>query len=87
MIRVTVELLPGGDESKVKHLGTAYITNDGTGDFDTGNYDIKLSKWGQPNSIWKTGRFIGFPRLKLGPWDLLCMALIATLGDRLKVRL
>lgn len=83
MIRVTVELLPRGDASNPQHLGTAYITNEGTGDRNIGDYSVKLSKWGKPDVTWKTGSLTGFPRLKLGPWDLLCLCLIATLGNRI----
>lgn len=82
MIRVTIELVPRGDESKKKHLGTAEIVNDGTGDIATGNYTVRLSKWGQPEQTWKRGSLTGFPRQRLGPWDLLALALVATIGDR-----
>lgn len=84
MIRVTVELLLRGEVSLAKHLGTAYITNNASGDTESGNYTIKLSKWGEPDKTWKTGELLGFQRLKFGPWDLLCLCLIATLGDRIK---
>lgn len=84
MIRVTVELVPRGDETKKQHLGTAEIINDGTGTLETGNYTIHLSRWGQPKQAWKKGKLSGFPRLKLGPWDLLLLALAATIGNRVK---
>lgn len=83
MIRVTIELVPRGDESKKTHLGTAEIVNDGTGTMETGNYTIRLSKWGKPTQTWRQGELKGFPCQRLGPWDLLAMALIATIGNRL----
>jgi hypothetical protein len=82
MIRVTVELLPKGDESQKRHLGTALIANDGTGSEREGNYNVQLSKWGEPGIAWKKGRVEGFPRKGLGPWDLLGVALATILADR-----
>ena len=43
MLRVTVELLPFGDESAKKTLTTFDIANNGTGDVEYGNYDVRLS--------------------------------------------
>ena len=82
MIKVTVELLPFGDESKKKHLGIAYISNDGSGQENLGNYKVTLSKMGKPNETWKLGTVIDFPRKKLGGWDLLYRALQDVVGDR-----
>ena len=84
MLRITVELLPNGDESQKRHLGTAEITNLGSGDDKTGNYEVRLSKWGNPSQMWKCGELKGFPRQQLGPWDLLSLCLVATIGDRIK---
>lgn len=42
MIRVTVELIPKGDESKARILGTMEITNDATGSDGLGNYNGTL---------------------------------------------
>jgi hypothetical protein len=81
MLRVTVELVPHGDESRARHLGTAVIANDGTGDLDTGNYWAKLSKWGS-GATWKRGKYKGFPRKRRGPWDLLYCLLREIVGER-----
>jgi len=81
-IRVTVELLPGGDESQADHRGTATIANDGTGTENLGNYTVTLFGTGEPNGIWKRGRVLGFPRGRLGVWDLLYLALRSTVGER-----
>lgn len=84
MLRITIELVPHGDESRKRAIGYAEIRNDGTGDRQTGNYGVRLSQWGRPGSTWKRGVVTGFPRLKLGPWDLLYLALDACVGGRNK---
>ena len=40
MLRITVELLPYGDESRKRTLGTILAANDGTGDALTGHYNV-----------------------------------------------
>ena len=82
MLRITIELLRYGDASNPEHLGTGYISNDGSGDLKTGNYDVKLSKRDNPEDIWRYGRVRGFPRLQKGPWDLLFVALRGCVGKR-----
>jgi hypothetical protein len=84
MLVVTVELWPGGDESRKRHLGTAKIVNDGTGTTRVGNYTATLSKWGRPNQVWKRGSFRGFRRQAYGAWDLLGGALVGLLSDRIQ---
>lgn len=81
MIRVTVELIPatGGPP---RHLGTAYISNDGTGNKQAGNYRAMFSKARQPKTPWRKGSVEGFPRLRRGAWDLLYLALRSAVGDR-----
>lgn len=87
MIRVTVELLPGGYEEGKRTLGVATISNDMEDTMQTdgslGSYRVKLSKSGaKVDETWKTGRVTGLPRKRLGGWDLLFRALRATVGDR-----
>jgi len=82
MVRITIELLPGGDEGRKRHLGTALIVNDGTGTTSRCSYYVKLSKWGAPNITWKKGRVEDFDRKKRGPWDLLYLALRNIVGSR-----
>ena len=82
MIRVTIEMVPKGDESRKRHLGTAIIANDGTGARGRGNYNVRLSRRGSPDSTWKTARITGFRRLQHGAYDLLLLALAATVGQR-----
>lgn len=83
MLRVTIELLLGGNESRKRHMGTAEISLVETSeDAQEGNYKVMLSKWGRPKQAWKQGSVKGFPRKALGPWDLLFWALTATVGQR-----
>lgn len=42
MIRVTIEILPYGDENSKKKLGMIEIANDGSGDLYKGNYKTVL---------------------------------------------
>lgn len=92
MIRITIELLPGGDESKARPLGAIGIANDGTGTKALGNYDVVLLH-SNGKEAWRTGRVEGFPRdgrlvntgeggRRLGAYDLLYRALRATVGKR-----
>lgn len=88
MIRVTIELCPGGieDPEMVEHLGTAKIWNDMEETLekgrDWGSYKVKLSKWTSPTAIWKRGKVRGFRRKTRGPYDLLFLALLDTVGKR-----
>jgi hypothetical protein len=84
MLRCTIDLVPKGDESKARTIGTIIIGNDRTGDLDTGNYDVRLTKGlvGKHGETWKRGRVEGFPRRRLGPYDLVLRALQATVGGR-----
>lgn len=84
MVRVTVELIPGGT-GEPRVLGVAHIINDASGDADTGNYIVELKKspeYASKPGNWKRGRIVGFPRRRLGPWDLLFRALRCVVGDR-----
>lgn len=42
MIRVTIQLLPKGDVTRARTLGSMDIVNDATGTEDLGNYDATL---------------------------------------------
>ncbi len=82
MIRVTIQLLPFGNEANARHLGTIDIANDGTGTAERGNYKVRLAGFRGPHSRWREGAVRDFPRKSRGPYDLLLRALIATVGDR-----
>ena len=47
MIRVTIQMVPNGDETKTRLLGTILITNDGTGNENYGNYEAAISHTGK----------------------------------------
>ena len=87
MLRVTIELFPFGDESKRKTLGVIDISNNGKGTFIEGSYNFKLTKEppiAKKQGIWKKGCLDGFPRLRLGPYDLLYRVLHEAVGNRNK---
>lgn len=82
MIYIRVELWPHGDESRKREIGTAIIDNVG-GSVSTGNYRVRLLKsaeYAKRPGVWKQGAVTGFPRLRLGPWDLLFRALASCAG-------
>ena len=80
MLRVTIELLPLGVESRKRTLGTVLIINDGSGSATRGNYDVRvLSSNGRTFNL---GRVTGFPRRREGAVKLLLLALKAALGDK-----
>lgn len=85
MIRVTVELISAISPDRNEVIGVAEIANIG-GDRSRGDYSVRLSKRGRSFSRFGTpfrvGEVRGFPRLRLGGWDLLLRALQACVGDR-----
>lgn len=88
MIVVKLELWPKGDESRKVDLGTAHITNvSGAGRL--ASYSIRLLKGARyskrPGELYKSGEVPAFPRLdkRWGPWELLALALEATIGTRI----
>jgi hypothetical protein len=83
VIRVTVELV-SAISGETEHLGTAIIANDGKGTDTSGDYTVSLSTRGWNARPWKSGRVEGFPRKRLGGWDLLYRALREIVGERNK---
>lgn len=84
MIVIRLEMWPGGREENKYALGTGTITNVGGSD-ERGQYRIQLQKsarYAKTPGVWKRAVVINFPRLRLGPWDLLLRGLIACCGDR-----
>lgn len=84
MLRITVELVPGGDESRKRVMHVAEIWNNvrktqATGG-QRGDYGFRLlSRHGR---VWRQGGVDDFPRLRLGAWDLLFRVLRCAVGDR-----
>lgn len=78
MLVIRVELWPHGNKHRRKTLGTAVIANDGSGDWDRGNYDVWVGDPKDPHDVIKDSahsRVEGFPRTRLGPWHLVFKAL------------
>lgn len=85
MIRVLVEMIPHSNPDKRRVLGEAFIDNDGTGTNAECSYNMRLMKspeYATRPGVWKKGRIERFPRLRLGPWDLLLRGLRAIVGYR-----
>ena len=61
MIKVTIELLPHGNEKQKKHLGTIEISNR-SGDRRSGNYVYTVSEEDDPNTVLTMGTILAFPR-------------------------
>ena len=81
MIRITIELIPATNPKAVKHLGTAFIVNDGTGTKSRGNYKATLLQAGKVRKIWRDGvKVENFPRQQLKVWDLLYRVLRKVVG-------
>jgi hypothetical protein len=69
VIRVTIELVPGG-VGKPQLLGVAVIANDGTSrDPKRGNYDAVFAT--RTGKTWKTARTEHYPRQAYQVWVLL----------------
>lgn len=92
MIRVTVELIPGGI-GKPRLLGIGEISKDlvaseaNTADGALESYQVKLSKWApMEDQTWKRGYVTGFNRKNRGSWDLLFLALRSCVGSRNKTK-
>ena len=80
MLRVTVEILPCGNESKKRPCGTLYITNNLSHPRRPvrGSYTVRLTRPGCPE---RTGAILDFPRRHKNAWDLALLALQATVGE------
>jgi len=67
MIKVTVELVPFGDNDKKKELGSLKIINDGTGTLERGNYNITFTEKDMDDIQHE---ITNWPRSELKAWDL-----------------
>lgn len=68
MLRVTIEIVPYGQEADKRVLDVLVIGNDGTGTEHVGNYRYEFG------SDHKKGEIKAFPRAK-GFWSLICRIL------------
>jgi hypothetical protein len=84
MLKVTVEIVPAGNFSRARVLGTALIGNIGGGEI--ADYDVQLS--GQDLDGVRHTVLENFPRFSMSVWDLvlrsICKALM--LKERLPKR-
>lgn len=88
MIRVTIEMVPKGDDARARILAQGVIVNDGTGTLADGSYRYGISrqahKAGVDPGIWKEGAVGGFKRKRDNVWRLLALVLedaLSTGGD------
>jgi hypothetical protein len=79
MLRVTIELVPYGDEDRAKKIATMLIANDATGDWRTGNYAYVYTYTDRPSEI-ASGTVKNFPR-SLGAWSLVKKILNKRTGE------
>jgi len=80
MVSCKIKIWPGGDKKKARVLGEVIIFNDATGNRKKGNYQVILKKsteYSKTKGTWKKGTIKGFDRVKLGPYDILYLALLA----------
>ena len=82
MIVVKVELWPHGDQTRMREIGRAHISNVG-GNEDFGRYEVELLKSAEysvrnAGKVYRRGSVVNFRR-KLGPWPLLMYALQSAL--------
>lgn len=85
MIVVKIEMWPHGDSTRPYDLGCIEIANCG-GTRSLGTYNARLLKSASHGAkaagVWKRGIVEGFPRLRLGAYDLLFRVLAGVLGTR-----
>lgn len=69
MLRVTIELVPFGDEEEASRIATMLIGNDGTGDRKHGSYAYAYNYSDRPDDP-VSGTITRFPRSQ-GAWALI----------------
>jgi hypothetical protein len=85
MIRVTVEILPGGFETGKRTLGVMHIANDASGDRFTGNYNVRMFGVNGLRQMGAT-RIEGFKRTSGHAWELVHEALASIMRRRARYR-
>jgi hypothetical protein len=84
VIVVSVQLKSAIHPSRDATLGRVEIANDGTGDKDTGNYDIRV--YGKRGQLMTTARVEKFPRRAKHGLRLLTRALAAAFPNEVTLR-
>lgn len=83
MIRIRVEMLPGGNEEGAYLLGEGFIINDGTSpDRTIGNYTARFGL--KRKREWRLASIPSFKREQYNVWYLLLGALAMALGPEAK---
>lgn len=82
MIRVTIEMVPRGDESKARIIAQGRIFNDGSGTFQRGNYGYWLSQSRRLTVASREGSVRNFPRSAKNVWHLLALVLNTAFGPK-----
>lgn len=80
MLRITVELVPHGDEDRAKEIAQMVIANDGTGDPYLGNYEGWIGADEYTDEPAKFGIIKGHDRSK-GVWELVRLMLKSILHE------
>ena len=81
MLRITLELVPWGDDFLARPIGQMVIGNDSKGTLEMGDYFVKMSH-ASPDGAVVTREITGFPRKELNAWHLLQWALEACLENK-----
>lgn len=69
MLRITIELVPFGNEDEAKQIGQMVLANDASGDSTTGNYEAIIAPDAWTGAGERHVKLEGFNR-RLGAWEL-----------------
>mgnify|MGYP000072969658 CR=1 FL=1 len=88
MLAIKIEIWPYGDEDHAEEIGRMYVTNDGSGTLDRGNYDVhvcrkdNLRRPTDPDSnATREARVEDYPRKSYNVWQLVKRALNNTFSS------
>lgn len=84
MIIIKIEFHSATDNT-IKEISRMYISNDGTGDEQVGNYDVQIMNKGvqrKDGAVWKCGKVRRFERKRQSVWMLIVRAISACLEGR-----
>lgn len=87
MIRITIEMVPLGNEKRAYVMARGIIGNDSSGSVARGSYNAAISRVSHRRPLntggwWKIAKIEDFPRTRLSVWDLLYRALRELVGER-----
>mgnify|MGYP001597954869 CR=1 FL=1 len=94
MIRVTIELV-SAISGRTSEIGRMYITNDGTGDSDVGDYDVGVCRRGTTAipaecggiaTSARGGRVLSYPRRAYNVWRLISRAVMSAFPEERKTK-